>query len=346
MISRELLDKLMYAELAILIASLSMLFSHGVWLFFADRRRERLTTEARRRLSLALSEESVSPLDASFFNGLPKGVKTTVFLELARNLAGEKKEQLRGIARASGFITDARRLTRSWFWRNRLRGARILAQIGQPDPVMRTLLRDPNLAVRAQAAEWAALHPTPAIVDELLEALGEPLTEARFAVEDALLQMGAGIVPQLGEFLKLRSGAAAEAGLGLAAAIGDGRLLEAALNHSGAAEPEVKCAAVGLLAAIGGSAASERLGALLDDGDGGVRAAAAAGVGRLKDWVWAPRLGRLLSDPEWRVRRDAAFGLREIGGPGVLLLRRAAGSSDRNAAEIAQLALDVPAGAR
>ncbi len=346
MISRAVLVVLMRVELVILLVSLVLFFTHGLWLFLYERRRARVVGDARLRLARAINSPKFSTDDVRGLARVPDEAKSTVFLELARNLSGERKDHLRAVARASGLVDYARGLTRSWLWTRRLRGARILAQLDQADPVIRDLLRDSSAAVRVQAAEWAASQPTPLIVTALLELLADPTTQARFAVEDALLQLGTSIVPQLQEFLERKQGEAVTAGLMVATAIGDTRFLPIALRHSGSPDTRIKGAAMRLLGVLGGNDAASRLGTLLEDPDPGIRGSAAAGIGKLRGWEWAPRLEGLLSDPEWRVRREAAFGLREIGGPGILLLRRAASSANRLTAEIAQLALDVPAGAR
>ncbi len=177
----------------------------------------------------------------------------------------------------------------------------------------------------------------------MLKMLADPATQARFAVQDALLRMGAIVAEPLAEFLETHSGSPAESGLRVAGALAEARFLPAALRLSTADEAGVRVAAANLLGAIGSAASAERLTELLKDPDSSVRGAAANGLGRMQHWPAASQLAESLRDRTWRVRRDAALALRAIGAPGVLFLRRALKGDDAFAADMAQQILDLPA---
>lgn len=337
----------MWGEISLLAASVLIFFAHGLWLYFSDKRDARLTGEGRRALVRLLNAEGPQSLsDVETLRALPRDVQATVFLEISKNLTGGGSADLKRIAGLTGIFDRARQMCTSRRWVRRLQGARLLAQMEQSDPLVIKLLHDPHPAVRAQAAEWAAARPSPEVFDDLLSLLADPETLSRFAVQDALLRMGRDATGPLLRYLDTHSGHAAAAGLHLAAVMVEPAFVPAAMSHSREGTPEVRAAAASLLGAAGGAQAAARLLELLDDADPEVRAAAASGLGRMRHWPAGSRLTAMLGDPTWGARRAAALALRAIGGPGVLLLRRAASSPDQRASDIALLVLDMPAAAR
>jgi HEAT repeat protein len=204
------------------------------------------------------------------------------------------------------------------------------------------LLTDPNAAVRAQAAEWAATQPSESLIASMLTMLADPETQARFAVQDALLRMGSVVTEPLAAFLETHTGQPAESGLRVAGAISSAAFLPAANRHSASDDVAVRVAATNLLGAIGDAASAERLVVLLKDADPQVRAAAAHGLGRIRHWQSGSQLADALRDSNWQVRREAGLALRAIGAPGSLFLRRALKSDDRFASDMAQQVLDLP----
>lgn len=347
MIDERLLEMVMWGEISLLALSVAVFFFHGLWLHFSDKRDARLTGAGRRALVRLLDAEgSLSLADIETLRALPRDVQTTVFLEISKNLTGGASEDLKRIAGLTGIFVRAREMCTSRRWTLRLRGARLLAQMEQSDSLVTRLLHDPHPAVRAQAAEWAAAHPTPEVFDDLLDLLADPETLYRFAVQDALLRIGRDATEPLTRYLENHSGHAAAAGLHLAAAMVEPAFIPAAMSHSRQGIPEVRAAAASLLGAVGGAEAASRLVELLEDADPEVRAAAASGLGRMRHWPAASRLTAMLGDSSWAPRRAAALALRAIGAPGVLLLRRAASSPIQRTSDIALLVLGMPAAAR
>jgi HEAT repeat protein len=172
--------------------------------------------------------------------------------------------------------------------------------------------------------------------------LADPATQARFAVQDALLRMGTIVTEPLAAFLETHTGLPAESGLRVAGAIGSSAFLPAAVRLSANDNVGVRIAATNVLGAIGDESSTDRLAGLLKDPDPDVRAAAAHALGRMQHWQSASQLAECLRDSSWQVRREAGLALRAIGAPGALFLRRAIKGDDRFASDMAQQVLDLP----
>ena len=345
MVSETVLNFVMLAEIGLLVLAAAVYFAHGLWLFVTQKRTLREMTAARSSLTSLLTRGTINVEEIDALRTIPRDVQVAAFLEISRSLTGAGKDRLRFVAHEVALLDRARKLCDSRLWTRRLRGARLLTRMDVADPIVEKLLTDPHPAVRAQAAEWAAAHPSPTVIAAMLTMLADPATQARFAVQDALLRMGATIADPLAAFLETHSGLPAESGLRVAEALAEGRFLPAALRLSRSEDSGVRMAATNLLGAIGSEASSARLMALLKDSDSRVRAAAAHGLGRMQHWASASQLAECLRDSTWRVRRDAALALRAIGAPGALFLRRALKGDDAFAADMAQQILDLPAAA-
>jgi len=344
-VDRNLLDFVMLVEIALLAVAVGVFFAHGVWLFVTQKQFLRDMTAARDSLARLLTRGTINIEEIDALRKAPRDAQVAAFLEASRNLTGMGKERLRFVAGEVSLLDRARKLCESRLWTRRLRGARVLARMDVADPLIEKLLADPNPAVRAQAAEWAATHPTASVISIMLTMLADPATQARFAVQDALLRMGATVADPLASFLETHSGLPGESGLRVAESLAEPRFLPAALRHSASVEVGLRSAAANLLGAIGGAAAAERLTELLKDPDSRVRAAAAHGLGRMQHWPAAAQLADCLRDSAWGVRRDAGLALRAIGAPGVLFLRRALKGNDPFAADMSQQVLDLPTAA-
>lgn len=342
MVNQGLLNGVMFVEVGLLVLAVAVFFTHGLWLFVNHRRVLRLTEAARESLARLVTRGTINVEDIELLRQLRQDVQVAVFLETSRNLTGEGKERLRFVAREVSLLERARKLCENRAWTRRLRGARLLARMDVADPVVEKLLLDPNPAVRAQAAEWAAAQPSIRIISTMLTMLADPATQARFAVQDALLRMGGIVAEPLAAFLETHSGLAAESGLRVAEALAGTGFRPAALRLSASDEPGVRIAAANLLGAIGDATSAERLAELLKDPNSRARAAAAHGLGRMRHWQAASQLAECLRDSAWHVRREGGLALRAIGAPGTLFLRRALKGDDKFAADMAQLVIDLP----
>lgn len=345
MIDASLLNWILVGEGGIVVAAIVFYLLHGAWLRRRSLADQAMRTAGRASLARLLAPTgAVAEHDVASLQRLPIRIQIPLFNELSKNVAGAQKSTLRELARSLGLVTRAKRECTSRRWPRRLRGARFLAQLGEPDALVLSLLRDRHPAVRAQAAEWAGSDPTPEVVAAMLELLADPATLSRFAVQDALLRMAEPMMVPLAEYLVVREGPAALAGLRVAAATGDGRFHEIALHfsHDEAPDGEAAAASAELLAAIGGAEAAGRLVAMTSFQAERAQIAAIQGLGRMRHWPAATRLAAMLEHPRWKVRHASALALRTIGAPGVLLLRRARSGKSDAAAEIARLVLDLP----
>lgn len=336
----------MLAEVGLLVFAVGLFFLHGVWVYLTNRRLARLSAAARDSVAVLITRGTVNVEELEALARQPNDVQVMAFLEISRNVSGTGKERLRFIADKVGVVERARKLCLNSRWTKRLRGARILSRLDVPDPLVRALLADPHPAVRAQAAEWAASQPSDDVISAMLALLADPATQARFAVQNALLRMGGVIAGPLAAFLDTHTGRAAEAGLRVAESVAEPSFAPAAQRLSRSADDaEIRVAAASLLGAIGDAAAAERLIEMLKDEDSRVRAAAARSLGRMQHWAAASALFDCMRDSAWRVRKESGLALRSIGAPGTLFLRRALKSDDRFAADMAQQVLDLPAAA-
>lgn len=345
MVSKHLLNIVMLVEVGLLAFAVGLFFAHGLWLFFSERRLRRLTAVARESLAHLATRGTVNVEEIEALKQAPNNVQVIAFLEMSLHLSGTGKARLSFIARQVGLVDRARKLCESRRWTRRLRGARILSRLHVVDPLVQRLLSDPHPAVRAQAAEWAAAQPSVTVISAMLTLLADPATQARFAVQDALLRMGGAVAGPLATFLESHSGRAAEAGLRVAESLAEPSFGPVAVRLSRTGDVGVRIAAAKLLSAVGDATGAARLIELLDDTDSSVRAAAAQGLGRMQHWQAASLLAYRLRDSAWRVRRAAGLALRSIGAPGVLFLRRALKGDDAFAADMAQQVLDLPAAA-
>jgi hypothetical protein len=344
-VSENLLTIVMLIEIGLLALAVSLFFLHGLWLFLDNKRLRRLTVVARESLARLVMRGFVNVEEIDALRVLPNDVQVVAFLEISQTLTGTGKERLRFVAQQVGLVDRARELCESGRWTRRLRGARILSRMDVPDLLVQNLLADPHPAVRAQAAEWAAAQPSAPVISAMLVLLADPATQARFAVQNALLRMGGVVAGPLAEFLESHSGRAAEAGLRVAESLAEPSFGPPALRHSRAEDVDVRVAAATLLGAVADAAAAERLMQLLSDDESRVRAAAAKSLGRMQYWQAGSQLAERLRDSTWRVRKEAGLALRAIGAPGTLFLRRAMKGDDRFAADMAQQVLDLPAAA-
>jgi len=342
MVSQGLLNIVMLIEVGLLALAVAVFFLHGLWLHVTARRRAKLSNTATEALTRLVNRGFVYVEDIERLKRLPNEIRAVAFLDTARSLTGTGKDRLRTVAQQVGLTDLARALCRHRRWTRRLRGARILSGLDVADPLVLKLLADRHPAVRAQAAEWAAAQPSVEVISAMLELLADPATQARFAVQNALLRMGIVIADPLAAFLETHSDRAAEAGLRVAESVAGPVFLRSALRLSRVEDVGVREAAAKLLGAIAGEEAASRLTEMLLDDDSHVRAAAAGALGRMHHWQAGSQLAERLGDERWRVRREAGLALRAIGAPGTLLLRRALKGNDRFAADMAQQVLDLP----
>ncbi len=345
MISTGLLQGALLVLAVLFAGATAVLFGHGAWLAAARRGSARRLDRGRAALRTLLDAPVPARADLEALGALRTRLLVRLVVELGPSLSGERRTRLVGVARELGLLAAAEGLCASRFWWRRLRGVRLLSAMGAGDAVVPPLLDDPNPAVRADAAEWAAAHPEPAVVRLLLERLADASGLARFAVQDSLIRMGPAVSVPLLEFLENGRGPALAPALRVAAGVADARFLPAALWLCTHGHPGVRARAAELVGAAGGATGVDVLTGLLADNEAGVREAAVRSLGAMGHWPAGPAVARLLGDRAWEVRRAAGLALRGLGGPGQLLLRRALADADPFAADMARQVLDLPGGA-
>jgi len=207
---------------------------------------------------------------------------------------------------------------------------------GAGQELLPSLLQDRSSWVRAQAAEWAADHHAPSVIESLLPLLDDPSGRCKFATKDSLLRMGKIVVDPLAQYISLRAGRSVETALEVAIGLCDPRLMDAASRLSHDETPRVRALAMAMLGTLGGDESVELLLKMLSDPVATVRVAAAHALGKLAHWPSAPNLAPLLHDTDWNVRKEASLALKACGAPGMLYLRRAASDDDMNASDMAQ----------
>ena len=342
MISESFLLTSILALIAFGLLTTGMVVLHSSVVEARSRRLAPAVEEARRILAASLSAGSVpSDHDLGRLLGLPRSQLISLVVELSRSFRGERSEVIRRLARELDIVNQGFRLVASRLWWRRLEGARLLTLFDEARTVRRALLEDPHPLVRAQAAEWAWTRAKPDEIRTLVALSDDPDGLVRFSASDALIRLGPVAAPAVAEDLSRATGADAVALLEIAGAINDPRLLPGALHLVSDEHPRTRELAARLLGSLGGADAIEELVDLLDDPDSGVRSASAHGLGQLGYWPVGSRLAARLEDRSWDVRRSAGLALRSIGAPGVLLLRRATGSGDPFAADMARQVLDL-----
>lgn len=344
MTTQELLRTVLALEGLALVMVLVAIVAYALWAVSSDRSlRHRM--RIGRQLLLASLDGPISDELVERLERLGRRTQIRLLAELAPSLRGAQRITLRELATRLGLAARAERRCHSRLWWRRLYATRLLTLMDAGEDIMPALIRDPHRLVRTQVAEWAAMHPTPAILVALTGLLDDQERIARFAVQDTLLRIGQPAVPVIIGALGTMSHLGIASGLLVAARLGDPELLPLALSFTDHPAAPVRAAAADALGALGGDEAVAVLCRLLGDPATEVRQEAARALGRLRHWSSAAALLPLLGDPTWPVRRQSALALAAMGAPGSLILRTALQGADRFAADIAAQALGthVPA---
>jgi HEAT repeat protein len=339
MISVGVLDVALLALAALLLGGLALMVVHGTAVAAVARVRARRVADARAAiLAAARHGRADEPAERALAANPPERA-LAVLDELAPSLAGPEREALDEIARRRGLIAHAEARCGARRWRTRLHAARVLALHGGGEQTVPPLLNDPRPEVRAQAAEWAAAHPRPALAERLVAMLDDAAPFPRYTAMDALVRLRAAGVEALTRSI---AGGGPRAALEVAARIGDARLAAPAEGRLADPDPAVRAWAVRILGALGGERHAAAVIDRLGDPTAEVRAAAAVALGRLGHWPAATALAERLRDDAWQVRRDASLALRALGPAGQLLLQRALRDEDAFARDMARQTLDLP----
>jgi len=319
-----------------------LILLHALGLSLLEKHSRRRVERARARLLAHLEAEDVPGKLLEHLRALTRGQQIRLFSQIIPSLKGARRDTLTWLAGDIGLTGWAEKLCGSRLWWRRLQGIRLLTLLGGGEEVVPALLKDLHPAVRCQAAEWATDHPTPAVVNSLIEMLDNRRDPARFSIQDSLLRMGYPASEPLREALNSSRTSNLVGVLEVAIGLASPQFLTPALGLCSYKEPTVRTLAAKLLGALGGGEAAKVLTGMLSDQDPQVRQAAAAALGNLGHWPAATAVAGLLRDPVWGVRREAGLALRSFGAPGHLILRRSLSDEWAPAAEMAKQVLDTP----
>lgn len=342
MVSEALLIWVLAVEIAALASTILILFGYGFRVWWYGRWSQPSIARARDRLAEALQRPLRAGRVPPCVWRLPWRLRIRLFADVSPSLSGAQRKRLTELAHKMNLIVPLEGRCRSRLWWRRLHAARLLTLLGGGETVVPQLLTDPHPLVRAQAAEWATGHATPAVIDALLNLLADRVRLCRSTTQDALSRMGEAVVQPLAKYLSTHSGHDVEAALEVAVHLADQRFLASGLTRCRDESPRVRELSATLLGALGGETTVEVLTELLADPAARVRAAAARALGKLGHWPAAPTVAPFLRDPAWIVRRETGLALRDFGAPGILFLRRYLTDSDRFAADMARQVLDLP----
>lgn len=348
MIEERLVELVLVLISALVVLLLVVWSGHGLWKTWRARLAEPAIERARGPLTRDLADGQIMPGTEAAVRSLSLNLQMELLTRLGRQVTGMQRSLLAGLARTTGLYQRAEADCGSMRWSRRLRGATVLTLLGRAEGAMTPLLRDPNVYVRSQAAEWALAHPSPMVLEGLLDLLDDADPGTRFAAADAVLRVGPPVVGAIAARLARMSssgnlGPGAARLLEVAAAVRDTSFIPPALRLSQADDPGVRARAVALLGLVGGEDAVSCAQELLNDPMADVRAAAVRALGNVGYWPAARGVGARLGDRSWEVRREAGLALRAMGSPGELVLRRATREDDPFAADMARLTLTLPA---
>jgi hypothetical protein len=330
-------------EAAIAAVCMLSVLVHATWQRRADVTRARRRHDSQVLVNRCLLSSTVSDADRSRLRRMPMRARIEVLTAFSTTFQGEERSVVHQLATFGGVTRLAERRCRSAFWSRRLQGARLFAMFGGGETIVPSLFDDRHEEVRAGAAEWAAKNPQPNVIERLLPLVIDESTFCRFIVKDAFLQIGAASANTLLAYLE-RADTPSEDVLDVARWVADARFSSVAARLAVSNDPRIRRHATFLAATIGGHVALDLLIAAVNDTEVAVRISALQGLQRMGDWRSAAACTKALGDPEWNVRREAGRALLAMGAPGTVLLRKALGSNDAFAADMARHMLDMPPG--
>jgi HEAT repeats len=249
---------------------------------------------------------------------------TNVMLELAPSVTGTSRAVLIALGERTGVLPRVRGGLHSRRWSTRLYSIRVLSAFGVATEEMCGLLTDRSSEVRAQAASWAVVAPGAEVLEGLIGLLTDVDGLCRFAAQDALVRIGLVGSEALISALETEDEDAVRRMLEVAAAMGDERFYEKAIELTSHESPDTRALAAAVLARTGSPNAGPALVKLLDDSSEDVIRAAVVGIAKLSYWPGGAAVEPFLAHTSWELRKQAGLTLLALGAPGEILLRSAA----------------------
>ncbi len=306
-----------------------------------QNRRRRQEAQAMEVLSRALyaDHEQLAPL-LEEMRSIPSQVLFSIAMHVPLHFDDQLSHRLLEVVGNTTARRKVYRLSKSRFWPRRVRAARMLQILPEPENTTRKLLQDSNAAVRAATIESFDTDQIAFFAAELFEALDDKHQSVRFVAQQALLRGDGRLVEPVREHLPNLPSHLIAPGLEVAANLGDPRLLKVIKPHATSEDPQVRR----LVAAATPFGIPEKyLGffvGLLADEDAIVRVSAIEAVARTQAQWMAGRVGAALRDRSYEVRRAAGNCLAQLGAIGLLVLREALTGDDPFAHDMAQQVID------
>jgi HEAT repeat protein len=304
-------------------------------------RYEPLVSEAHRAVVAALiggEREAAVALEA--LKALPSSMTLALILDLAPSVSGSSQSALIGLGEGLGLVRRAKRGLASIRWPTRLYSARVLTAFAIEDSRMVLMLSDRSAEVRAQAAAWCVVKPTPEAIETLVNKLNDPDGLCRFAVQDSLVRIGLPAIEPMVRRLDTAPPEIVDRLLEIAAASGDARFFSRSLNLTRSESPGTRARAASVLARIGDPSAGATLESMLFDTSDRVILASLSALASISYWSACPAVAHLLDHPSWEVRNQAGLTLVALGAPGEIFLLTASSGAGL-AAEMAERILQL-----
>jgi hypothetical protein len=281
--------------------------------------------DARQAIVEALSGgEAESDHAVAVLSRLSSRHVTSVMLELVPSVTGTSRTVLVALAERTGVLPRVRDGLHRRRWSTRLYSIRVLSAFGVATEEMSSLLTDRSSEVRAQAASWAVVAPGVEVLAGLIGLLTDADGLCRFAAQDALVRIGLVGSEVLISALETTDEDAVRRMLEVAAAMGDERFYEKAIELTAHPSPDTRALAAAVLARTGSPSAGPALVKLLDDSSEDVVRAAIVGIAKLSYWPGGAAVEPFLAHTSWELRKQAGLTLLALGAPGEILLRSAA----------------------
>ncbi len=334
--------------LAIVATSQFMFFvAMFVWLAGAriyDERRKRRRRVDGARLSRALADllgnRSAPEQFVAEMDGCDGEVIVAVLHQYSAQIGGEPWERVvhavRNTAWFDGFVKPR---ARSRFWWQRLVAARLLAIAGREQdlPLIRTLVRDRNPAIKVSAVQLVRRIRDEDVLQIVLDEALDAKPVVRRYLFDAVVSMRRALVPVLAARLDAADNAPMlRLLITLAGELSAVEFFEHLHAHVRHEDMEIRVAVARALGSYPHPRTEAVLVELLEDGEWQVRTQAATSLGIIRAVNSRDALRKVLGDPNWWVRLRAAVSLRQLGRAGSQILRDAETGNDRFALEMAR----------
>ncbi len=268
--------------------------------------------------------------------------------EFAAHRMGEDRERTYLLLTGTSWYAGLAKMAQSRLWWRRLRAARAIATLAQPEHLLlvHEFLEDVAPAVRLAAAAALERLPSPGLAAAILERAITAHGPERNHLVEILAASDTLVLPVMTRRLSAPTDIETlRVLLKLTGRVGYTSLLPYVIPHVSASSTEVRIATATCLRNFPHPQTSNALRRLLTDRAWEVRARAAASLGTIGAVETTPDLTLAMRDTNWWVRLRAAIALRLVGAVGVEALSSIDPSTDRFASDMARYVLGLDDGA-